>query len=93
MEKLLSCERDSAMEKCWTFEGCKASLCPLSWNYERCIWYPDEDICRRRVGVPDWVRAQRKIVKVVGRCNEVGFFNVARLRKLKLIRKGIRGGV
>jgi hypothetical protein len=26
-------------------------------------WYPDEEICRRRKGVPDWVRQQRKIVK------------------------------
>lgn len=81
---------NSEMEKCPSFEGCEAPLCPLDENLELCLWYPDEDICCKR-GAPCWVKNQRKIVKIVGRDNAVGFFDIARLRQLKIVRKGIRG--
>ncbi len=81
---------DLEIEKCWAAEDCKAPLCPLTGNVELCIWYPYEDICHRRA-VPLWVKNQKRIVKVVGKSREVGFFNVARLRNMKVFRKGIKG--
>jgi hypothetical protein len=79
-----------SMEDCWNYENCKATLCPLAENVELCLWYPDENVCGRR-DVPYWVRVQRRIVRLVGKCSEVGFFNVASLRNIKIVREGIRG--
>jgi hypothetical protein len=50
---------------CKFYEGCSAQICPIlsdeqNSNY---IWYPDEEICRKRKGLPDWVKQQRKIAK------------------------------
>jgi hypothetical protein len=50
---------------CRYYESCSAPMCPIlsdEQNINYC-WYPDEDICRRRKGLPDWVRQQRKIAK------------------------------
>ncbi len=51
--------------ECRYYESCSAPMCPIlsdEQNINYC-WYPDEDICRRRKGLPDWVRQQRKIAK------------------------------
>jgi hypothetical protein len=50
---------------CRYYEGCSAQMCPILSDEQssNCIWYPDEEICRRRKGMPDWVRQQRKIAK------------------------------
>ncbi len=52
-------------KNCKFYGSCSAQMCPVlsdeqNTNY---IWYPDEDICRKRKGLPDWVRQQRKIAK------------------------------
>jgi hypothetical protein len=52
-------------KNCKFYGSCSVPLCPMlsdeqNTNY---IWYPDEDICRKRKGLPDWVRQQRKIAK------------------------------
>ena len=75
---------DREMEKCSSFEGCEAPLCPMSETLSDCIWYPDEEICHRR-GMPKWVRTQRKIVKRIGSSNEIGFFDVSRIEKIQKI--------
>ena len=50
-------------EGCLNFDTCSAPLCPLDKDsLENGIWYPDEEICRKR-NAPAWVKAQRKIVK------------------------------
>jgi len=50
-------------EECSNFDICSAPLCPLDKDsLENGIWYPDEEICRKR-NAPMWVKAQRKIVK------------------------------
>ena len=51
--------------ECRYYESCSAPMCPIlsdEQNINYC-WYPDEDICRKRKGLPDWVRQQRKISK------------------------------
>ena len=51
--------------ECRYYQNCSALLCPVLSDEENTnfIWYPDEEICRRRKGLPDWVRQQRKIAK------------------------------
>jgi hypothetical protein len=50
---------------CKFYEGCSAPLCPVLSDEQnsKYIWYPDEEICRKRKGLPDWVKQQRKIAK------------------------------
>jgi hypothetical protein len=49
-------------EKCNSFEGCDASLCPLDPGLSDRVWYADEDICKGRAGSGKrWIRKQRSI--------------------------------
>jgi len=75
---------------CPRFEmGCSSPLCPLDENsINDGIWYPGEEICRRR-DAPDWVKRQRAIVKAKAPSDK--YFNIAMLRVLKQVRKGIGG--
>jgi hypothetical protein len=52
-------------KNCKFYGSCSAPLCPMLSDEQNtnCIWYPDEDICRKRKGLPDWVKQQRKIAK------------------------------
>jgi len=56
-------------------------------SLESGIWYPDEEICRKR-GV-DWAKKQKKIVKMGASPNY--YFSYQMLKNLKRIRKGIKG--
>ncbi len=74
---------------CPKFDDCAAPLCPLQQNtVDSGIWYPDEEICRRR-GVPDWIRKQKAIVKV--KAPSYKYFTVAMLQSVRQVRKGIEG--
>ncbi len=53
---------NSDKEKCRDFQACSAALCPLD-PHPRHLWHADTEVCRR-ASVPDWVRIQRKIVRV-----------------------------
>ena len=48
---------------CRLFDSCSAPICPLDEQNSEYIWYPDEEICRQRKDVPNWVTQQRKIAK------------------------------
>lgn len=50
------------MEECKHRDECGAPLCRIHGGTE---WYPEEEICRRVWGAPDWVKQQRKIAKKV----------------------------
>jgi hypothetical protein len=74
--------------KCKYYENCSAPLCPLDEeSLEFGIWYPDEEICRKR-GI-DWVKKQKKIVKVGASADY--YFDYQSLKSIKQIRKGIKG--
>ena len=76
-------------EDCPKFDKCGAPLCPLdSESLKDGIWYPDEEICKRK-NVPAWVKAQRKIAKKTQDIDK--YFNYAMLSRNCKIRKGISG--
>ena len=51
--------------KCLYYQECSAPLCPFESDQlnKEYIWYPDEKICRRVKGMPNWMRQQRKVAK------------------------------
>ncbi len=75
-------------EQCRSFETCEAPLCPLE-DCSNYIWYPDEAVCKLRRVIPDWVKKQRRIVKVGAPPDN--YFTVEMLNVLNQIRKGITG--
>lgn len=77
-------------ENCNSYRGCVAPMCPLDERLENLIWYPSEPVCNAR-GLEDanWRRIQRRINRVADMTD--GYFTVADLRKIKAVRKGIKG--
>jgi len=46
------------------FDSCNAPLCPLDEEgLKKAVWYPDEEICRRRGLNYPWLKTQKKIAK------------------------------
>jgi len=81
------------MRSCYRFDECDANLCPKDRDpgIEVRTWYPDEDVCPLRVGVPRWVKVQRRIK---ARCRlgaEAGYFTILDLVKIQKVGPGIRG--
>ncbi len=77
-------------QTCTLFESCLAPLCPLDPSSLKGIWYPDEEMCRSRSqGGRPWIKAQRRLSKVAG--SGAGYFTLAMLSRLVVIRKGITG--
>jgi len=77
---------------CPQFEdGCSVPICPLDNVSIECgIFYPDEEICRRRdFQNLDWVRKQKAVVKA--RAPSDKYFTVDILKAIKQVRKGIEG--
>ena len=77
-------------ESCKHFDGCSAPICPVDpGSVENCAWFPDEDVCQLIVGVPDWIRRQRRIAKK-GYGFKRGCFTVRMLdRKCRLPSNGV----
>jgi len=74
---------------CPHFElGCDAPLCPIHPSVVNSIWYPDEEVCKRR-NAPDWVKKQRRTVKAKSPPDR--FFTIAMLEAVHQIRPGIEG--
>lgn len=74
---------------CPNFNGCDAVLCPLDESSVRHgIWYADEPVCPRR-DVPDWVRTQKRIAKLL--TGDDGYFTVPMLSAIKQARPGLKG--
>jgi hypothetical protein len=74
---------------CKYFDECSAPVCPRDEGTVNYTWFPDEDICRL-TGVPDWVKRQRRIVRM-GLPFETGYFTKAMLEHPCRITKGLKG--
>ena len=76
---------------CPKFDDCSAPLCPLQQNtVDGGIWYPDEEICKRRnFQNLDWIRKQKAIIKA--KAPNDRYFTVEMLKAIKQVRKGIEG--
>ncbi|MDR2143472.1 MAG: hypothetical protein LBP29_03785 [Treponema sp.] len=72
---------------CKYFDGCSAPLCPKDEDVADRTWFTDEDICRL-VGVPEWVKRQRKVSK---KATMGGYFTVAMLKHDCRITQGMKG--
>ncbi len=78
---------------CRYYESCSAQLCPVlsdeqNSNYN---WYPNEKICRRRKGLPNWVRQQRKIAKKAKPENYRYYFTLEMLKVRFRVTKSVKG--
>ena len=50
-------------EKCKYYESCNAPLCPFDEeSIEHGIWYPDEEVCRKKTSIK-WIRRQKTLIK------------------------------
>jgi hypothetical protein len=55
------------------------------------LWYPDEEICRRRKNLPEWVNQQRKITRKVRSENQAFYFTLAMLKVPFRVTKSVKG--
>ncbi len=78
--------------KCPYFsKGCNAPICPEDPESMECgIWYPDEEICKRKDYAQEvWVRNQRKIKRKTQ--NADTYYTFKMLKRNCVIAKGITG--
>jgi hypothetical protein len=78
---------------CRYYENCSAPMCPVlsdEQNINYC-WYPDEEICRKRKGLPDWVRQQRKIAKKAKPENYWHYFKLEMLKVRFRVTASVKG--
>ena len=78
---------------CKFYDGCNAQLCPILSEEEnrKPNWFPDEDICRRKKNIPDWVRQQRKIAKKSNPDNYWHYFTLDMLKVRFRVTKSVKG--
>jgi hypothetical protein len=78
---------------CPSLDGCKAPLCPMDDSFENgAIWYVEEDICvSLKFSKEHWKRIQKRIKKLNVVYPVNGYFSIAMLKGLRVIRKGIHG--
>jgi hypothetical protein len=74
---------------CKHFEYCSAPMCPWDRDVSNTAWFADEEICRLK-DVPEWVKRQRKIVKIVVD-ETAGCFTLPMLERRCIIGKSITG--
>ena len=80
-------------QKCPHYEGCNAPLCPMesakvSKNH---LWYPDEDVCKRRKDIPEWVKQQYKVARKVSGENLSTYFTIDMLKVPFRVTKKVQG--
>ena len=80
-------------KKCRYYEGCEAQLCPMEPDAVTALhcWYPDEDICRKRKDVPDWVRQQRKVKSKCKPENLLLYFTLEMLKVPFRVTSAVKG--
>lgn len=80
-------------KKCRYFEGCEAQLCPMEPDSETAkhCWYPDEDICRKRKDIPDWIRQQRKVKRKCRSENHLFYFTLEMLQIPFRVTSSVKG--
>jgi len=57
-------------------------------NYD---WFPDEEICRKKKGIPDWVKQQRKVAKKAEPDNFWHYFTLDMLKVRFRVTKKVKG--
>lgn len=81
--------KNEAMEQCPYFETCSAPLCPLDEEDLDCgIWYPDEEICKRRFRLP-WLKTQKRIARITS--DRYIYFTKEMLERNCIIGSGMKG--
>ena len=83
--------RGNTMNKleCPYFDSCNAPLCPLDEEgLKKAIWYPDEEICKRRGLNYSWLKVQKKIGR---RAKHGGYFTFEMITHSCRISQGITG--
>lgn len=77
--------------QCKRFEACSAPLCPLDESsLATGLWYPDEEICKRRgFQQTRWLKNQKKIARVGSYDN--GYFTKEMMDRRLTVKTGIRG--
>ena len=78
---------------CIYYEKCSAPLCPMLPQDQNkdCIWYPNEEICRRTKGIPKWIRQQIKVAIKVKPENHRFYFNIEMLKVPFRVTEAIKG--
>jgi hypothetical protein len=86
-------EEKMTYKNCKFYESCSAPLCPMSLDKQNtnCIWYPDEEICRKIKGLPSWVRQQRKIAKKAKPENCWRYFTIDMLKVRFRVTSSVKG--
>ena len=81
------------INECIYFEGCSAPICPMEPDETNghYLWYPDEEICRKRKDLPAWVRQQRKIAKKAKPENFGYYFNLEMLKIPFRVTSSVKG--
>lgn len=84
---------DYEMTKCPYYDSCSAPICPLhQGSMEMGVWYPDEEICKRRdFCKSEWVQNQKKILSKHNKKPVPGYFTVKMLDRKIVIKGGIVG--
>jgi hypothetical protein len=80
-------------KNCKFYESCSAPMCPIlsDEQNENYCWYPDEEICRSRKGIPDWIKQQRKIAKKAKPENYWHYFTLEMLKVRFRITSNVKG--
>jgi len=78
---------------CKFYEGCSAQLCPMfsDQDNKKYIWYPDEEICKRKKDIPDWIRQQRKVAKKAKSDNYWFYFTIGMLKVNFRVTNSVKG--
>ncbi len=94
ISSVTNCKKHNNKENgttCKHYDNCSAQLCPNDADsLKNCSWFSGEEICKLR-SVPDWVKRQRRIEKMIGDNPEAGYFKHSMLAVPLTIRQGIRG--
>jgi hypothetical protein len=80
-------------KKCRHLEECSAPLCPMLSDEEnkKRLWYPGEEICRRRKDLPEWVKQQRKVAKKIKPENKPNYFTLDMFMAQSRVTRGLMG--
>jgi hypothetical protein len=78
---------------CRHYDECSAPLCPRLSEEEnkKGMWYPVEEICKRRKDLPVWVNRQRKIAVKAKAENHVFYFTLDMLKIPLRVTPSIKG--
>ena len=79
------------MEECPSFNTCSAPLCPLDPKIDTRVWYPSEEVCKRKWKplAPHWLQKQRRLAR---RCQLLHtYFTLKMILALRWITQKTKG--